>query len=158
MDETIFRENIEKYQTEHINNIFGLIDVDFICSKTIESLFYTIPLIERMFLEVLKCIPDADIEQLTQGKMRSINSLLDNNDVRSIFDDKVIAIIEKYYKDNGEEKSLRNKLFDIDESSSYKVTVVFEELYYLIISLFTQLKEKSEEYKNYRFIPIEEIK
>ena len=158
MDETIFRENIDKYQTEYIQKLLGLIDVEFICSKTGNSLYYTIPLIERLFLEVLKCIPDADIEQLTQGKMRSINSLLDNNDVRSIFDDKVIAIIEKYYKDNWDEKSLRNKLFDIDGSTSYKITIVFEELYFVIISLLTKLEEKIEENKNYRFIPIEEIK
>ncbi len=139
---------LNKIENEDTIKLISKLDIDFLKSNKLESLYYSFPLIERIILEIYKLVPDADIEQHEQGIMKTALSIISNND--DILPEDIIKIIKKYFDEDG----LRNKLFHI-KTDFYSFEVSFEEINYLIYQLLVILKCKIKEFKTTQFNDIE---
>ena len=72
---------ISAVEDEETINVIGKIDLDILNSQIVESLYYMFPLIERLVLEIYKLIPDADVEHYEQGIMKTLLSIIKNNEM-----------------------------------------------------------------------------
>lgn len=136
---------------DNIKNIIGEIDTDFLNSGTVESLYYSFPLIERMVLEIYKLVPAADVEHYEQGIMKTLLSIIQNNKVE-VLPEQTIQILNKYYGDDG----LRNQLLHPNKDI-IDINVSFDEINYIIMQLMSILKRLLKENINYQFKDIESL-
>lgn len=146
-----FVKCIDKLQNDKTIDLIGKIDTVMLNSNRIESVYYSFPLIERMVVEIYKLVPESDIEYHDQGKIRTIDSILDCND-NKIISQQIVDLIKKYYGEDGP----RNKIFHVKEKS-IQVVVVFNQINFIIMSLLKTLKELVEKYEGYRFKEIKKI-
>ncbi len=152
MDKKLFSAYIKEYENSEIDNFIGKIDVDFLCENSIESLYYAIPLIERIILEIYKLIPEADIEYYDQGTMRTPIAIIDKNEELNILPRPITNLIKKIFDDNG----IRNRLFHV---SCDRITIKanFEEIRLLIALLVGILNTNINVCNKYDFYEIEHI-
>ncbi len=101
-----FKNEAEKYYLKEMKNTIGIIDLQVLESRTIDSLYYIFPLIERLVIEILKYKPDSNIEFYKQGKYRTLNSILEVEENHKYFDSNLVNLIKKYYEEDG----LRNRI------------------------------------------------
>lgn len=137
MDKLLYTDFIKIYQNEDTIRLIGKIDIDFLRSECLESLFYIFPLVERIILEIYKMNPESDVEVYEQGTMRTINSVIEFNKNLNVLPKYIEKIIEKYYGDNG----IRNELFHITEEI-IELKINFKELEFLIMKLMLILKNR----------------
>lgn len=138
---------------DEIKSIVGDIDMKILKLKCVENLYYTLPLIERLVLEIYKLEPDADIEYMQQGVMRTPISIIEDNKEISILPNNVVKIIKEYFSEDG----IRNKLFHPKEIR-FRIKVDFKKIEETVLILIEILKNKLKEKNEYRFIPIELLK
>ena len=144
-------EKIKKEENLETQNIIGRIDLEVLKSEKPESLYYTLPLIERLVLEIYKLEPKADIEHYEQGIMRTICSCIDKNNRLGIIPEKVIVLIKKYFEDKDDRTlCVRNYLFHAMNIEK-KITVSFDEINYIIMELLIILNIKINENTNFNF-------
>lgn len=141
---------LKTLQDNNTKSIIGEIDIELLNFRTIESLYYGFPLIERMVLEIYKLVPDADIEHYEQGINRTLLSIIDRNKGIQVIPKNTIDILNRYYGDNG----LRNQLLHPNKDI-IDIKVSFEEVNYIIMQLMTILKKLLKENINYEFKDIE---
>lgn len=153
MDKLSYIDFIKKYQTENTIKVIGEIDFDVLKRNSEETLYYTLPLIERIVLEIYKLIPGANIEHLGQGTMRTIRSVIHNNDSVFKLPPYIINCIEKIYGDNG----IRNKLLHVGEKNK-KVKINFLEINFLLMKLLKILDNKLKEIEKFNLSHIEYLK
>lgn len=122
----------------------GMIDMEVIENNTYYSLYYKFPLIEKLVLEIYKCIPGANIEKYEQGIMKTVNSIITNNKSFDIIPDYLIEKIKKYFDED--DNSPRNIVFHDFGTENKKVTVDFEEINYIIAVLLALLTHISKQY------------
>lgn len=144
-----FVDLISAIEDEQTIGIIGKIDKDILNLQIVESLYYMFPLIERMVLEIYKLIPDADVEHYEQGTMKTMLSIIRNNDV-DIIPEKTIDILIKYYDDN----CLRNELFHV-QKDVIDISVSFDELSFVIMQLLSILKRLLKENSYFEYKDIE---
>lgn len=137
MDKLLYTDFIKIYQNEDTIRLIGKIDIDFLRSECLESLFYIFPLVERIILEIYKLNPESDVEIYEQGTMRTINSVIEFNKNLNVLPKYIEKIIEKYYGNNG----IRNELFHITEEI-IELKINFNELEFLIMKLMLILKNR----------------
>lgn len=142
MDKFTYLDNIIKIQNNDTIQLIGRIDIDLLNINRIESLNYSLPLIERMILEIYKLVPESDVENYEQGIMKTPISILDNN--AEVLPESIVNIIKRIYGDDG----IRNKLFHV-KSETINITVSFEEINYLIMQLLSILRDKINENKSF---------
>ena len=140
---------IKAIQSEETIKLIGEVDLKLLNSQTVESLYYSFPLIERLVLEIYKLIPDADIEQYNQGIMRPIVSIIDGNS-DNILPENIVKIIKKYFDDDG----ARNQLFH-NKVGVINMKVSFDEINFAIMQLLSILKSKISENSDFNFENIE---
>ena len=140
---------IKAIQSEETIKLIGEVDLKLLNSQTVESLYYSFPLIERLVLEIYKLIPDADIEQYNQGIMRPIVSIIDGNS-DNILPENIVKIIKKYFDDDG----ARNQLFH-NKVGIINIKVSFDEINFAIMQLLSILKSKISENSDFNFENIE---
>ena len=140
---------IKAIQSEETIKLIGEVDLKLLNSQTVESLYYSFPLIERLVLEIYKLIPDADIEQYNQGIMRPIVSIIDGNS-DNILPENIVKIIKKYFDDDG----ARNQLFH-NKVGVINIKVSFDEINFAIMQLLSILKIKISENSDFNFENIE---
>lgn len=142
---------VKALQDDNTKNIIGEIDTDFLNFGTVESLYYSFPLIERMVLEIYKLVPDADVEHYEQGIMKTLLSIIQNNKAE-VLPEQTIQILNKYYVDDG----LRNQLLH-PNNDIIDIKVSFDEINYIIMQLMFILKRLLKENINYEFKDIESL-
>lgn len=140
---------IKAIQDEETIKLIGEIDLKLLNSQTVESLYYSFPLIERLVLEIYKLIPYADVEQYDQGIMRPIVSIIDGNS-DYILPENIVEIIKKYFDDDG----ARNQLFH-NKVGVINIKVSFDEINFAIMQLLSILKIKISENSDFNFENIE---
>ena len=90
MDRFTFAQCIKSEQNEDTVKLIGEIDTEMLNRRDlIERLYYALPLVERMILEIFKLVPESDIEYYQQGIMRTPIEIIENNNV--IFEIKTFA-------------------------------------------------------------------
>lgn len=140
---------VKALQDDNTKNIIDKIDTDFLNSGTVESLYYSFPLIERLVLEIYKLVPDADVEHYEQGIMKTLLSIIQNNKAE-VLPEQTIKILNKYYGNDG----LRNQLLH-PNTDIIDIKVSFDEINYIIMQLMSILKRLLKENINYEFKGIE---
>ena len=157
MDRFKFAQCIKSEQNEDTIKIIGEIDTDILEKRnSIEALYYALPFIERMILEIFKLVPGSDIEYYQQGIMRTpieiINKNNNNDNNDKIIPDKIVNIIEKYFKEDG----IRNKIFHV-EDVNVVIEGYFTDITYLIMELLQILKNRISMYKEFEIKLIEKL-
>jgi hypothetical protein len=141
------------------NNItidkIGKIDLDVIKDNSFYSLYYKFPLIERIILEIYKVIPGSNVEMYEQGKMKTINSIIDNNPDIDVLLPDIKEHISNYFSDN--DNSPRNVIFHPSLNDTIQVTVDFEEINYIIAILLAILRNVCADYGLSNLCKIEHI-
>ncbi len=141
---------IKAIQNEETASLIGKIDIDVLKNNSIMSLYYSLPLIERMILEIYKLIPESDVEHYEQGVMKTPISIIDNN--IEVLPVNTVDIIKRIYGDDG----VRNKLFHI-KSGEIKFEISFEEINFLIMQLLSILRDKIDESNGFEIKDIEHL-
>lgn len=103
----IFSKEYEKYYIEEMQDAIGLIDFKALDNNNFEVLYYLFPLIERIFIDILKYSIISDIEIYSQGTFRTLESALKKRENLNCFDSETIEVLNTFYCKQG----LRNKLF-----------------------------------------------
>ena len=153
MDRFTFAQCIKFEQDEDTVKLIGEIDTEMLNRRDlIERLYYALPLVERMILEIFKLVPESDIEYYQQGIMRTPIEIIENNNENKIIPDRIVNIIEKYFKKDG----IRNKLFHLEELNTV-IEGYFTDITYLIMELLQILKSRIKLYKEFEIKEIEEI-
>jgi hypothetical protein len=129
---------ISAIQNQETIKIIGAIDTNILNTQVIESLYYSLPLIERMVLEIYKLVPEADVEHYEQGTMKTISSIIENN--IQVIPENTISLIKDIYGEDG----IRNKLLH-NKSETISIEVSFEKINFIIMQLLSILKEKLNE-------------
>lgn len=129
--------------------VLGKIQVEVLNSQKFESLYYTFPLIERLVLEIYKLIPSSNVEHYDQGTMKTLNSIIDNNDENIISED-LKEKVKKYFDDDG----IRNKILHVKDNDTVSIEVNFNELAYIIMCLLSIFNRM---YNQYSFSNIHKI-
>lgn len=124
---------IKLFESEYTISKIGKIDMGVINDKSLYSLYYKFPLIERIILEIYKSIPQSNIEKYEQGTMKTINSIIDNNESIGIIYPELKELIDKYFNDSN--NSPRNVLFHPNGNMNITITVNFEEINEIIARL-----------------------
>ena len=101
-----FKNQIEKYYLPEMITSIGIIDLEQLESREIESLYYLFPLVEKIIIEILKYKEDANIEFYSQGTYRTLNSIFTMEENKKYFNENLINLIKEYYGENG----LRNQI------------------------------------------------
>lgn len=115
-----FKNEAERYYLPEMLGTIGVIDSKELESRSIDSLYYIFPLIERLVVEILKYKPDSNIEFYEQGTYRTLNSILEVEENSKYFDVNLVNLIKTYYKDNG----LRNKILHFKGESDITLTTI----------------------------------
>lgn len=152
MDKKEYVEFIEMYESDDTKKIIGKLDINILKLEKIENLYYTLPLIERLVVEIYKHSPGTDIECYNQGIIRTPISIIESNKKLEILPRYLIKIIKKYYKPSG----IRNKIFHL-EMDKIRIKVNFKEINFVIMKLLKILRNKCEEYNNFKITTIELI-
>ena len=134
---------IKAIENESTERIVGKIKVDLLNTKVAENLYYIFPLIERMVLEIYKLVPGANIEQYEKKVMKTINSILKQNENLYIIPIELSKTIQDYFKEDG----LRNKLFHVNSKKQVIFQTNIDELNYIIMHLLSILKKIDKNYK-----------
>lgn len=134
---------IKAIENESTERIVGKIKIDLLNAKVAENLYYIFPLIERMVLEIYKLVPGANIEQYEKRVMKTINSILKQNENLDIIPTEVSKTIQEYFKEDG----LRNKLFHVNPKKQVTFQINIDELNYIIMHLLSILKKLDQNYK-----------
>lgn len=153
MDRFTFAQCIKSKQNKETIKVIGKIDTEMLERKDlIERLYYALPLVERMILEIFKLVPESDIEYYQQGIMRTPIEIIENNNENKIIPDRIVKIIEKYFKKDG----IRNKLFHIEELNTV-IEGYFTDVTYLIMELLQILINMMEKYNGFEIKAIEKL-
>lgn len=83
--------------------------MEVIEDKSYYSLYYKIPLIERLVLEIYRSVPGTNIEKYEQGTMKTINSIIKSNSALELIPQNIIEKIDIYF--NEKDDSSRNVVF-----------------------------------------------
>jgi len=134
---------IKAIEDESTERIVGKIKTELLNIKAAENLYYIFPLIERMVLEIYKLVPGANIEQYEKRTMKTINSILNQNEELDVIPIELSKIIQNYYKDDG----LRNKLFHVTPGKQVSFQINIDEINYIIMHLLSILKKLDQNYK-----------
>jgi len=130
--------------------IIGKIDLSILAEKTGYSLCYSLPLVERMILEIFKLVPDSDVEHYEQGVMRTPISIIKKH--KNILPDNTISIIEDIYGDDG----IRNMCFHVNNTLPINIPMEsFDKINFLIMQLLSILRDKIKENSGFRVEDIE---
>lgn len=121
-------------------SLIGKIDIETLQYNRVETLYYELPLIERIVLEIYKMLPLSDVEYYQQGTMRTIMELI-NKDSHSYFPENLIMILQKYFGDDG----LRNSLFHVkDDVGNIEIDMGklnYNELNFSLMQLLSILRD-----------------
>jgi len=145
----------ELFKNKEVILKIGKIDMNVINAKSLVSLYYKFPLIERLVLEIYKAIPGSNIEIYEQGTMKTINSIIDNNQSIDVLGPKIKDIINKYFFDSN--TSPRNILFHPKGEGTPNIKVDFEEINELIKNLLNILIDVVRKNKNFKFKKIKKL-
>lgn len=101
--------NCDFFQENHSMELKNLMHDD--CKELFNSdecdvLLYIFPLIERLIIEILDVSSSVNIEIKEQGSIRTINSLLHEDDAQRILGEQLVKRILKYFQKDG----LRNQM------------------------------------------------
>ncbi len=146
-----FIKCIDNLQNDKTIDLIGEIDTTLLNSNRIESVYYSFPLMERMVVEIYKLVPESDIEYHDQGKIRTIDSILDCND-NQIISQQIVDLIKRLFGEEGP----RNKIFHVKEKNIQE-EVSFNQINFIIMCLLKTLKDLIEKYEGYSFKEIEKI-
>ncbi len=102
-----FSNEFKKNYILDMEESIGIIDFNALDNNNFEVLYYLFPLIEKMFIEILKYYIDSDIELYEQGTYRTLKSVLERPENLKYFNNDLVEVIKYFYKEDG----LRNKLF-----------------------------------------------
>ncbi len=154
----MFNYNYESIESKINNNliikIFGKIDINVLKNyESEEFAFYVLPLIERMVLELYKILPFKDIEYNSQGTMRTVLPILENDEEKILPDD-IIETLKELYGPEG----IRNKLLHVsDDNGTIILNVPIEKMLRLIDFLLNIIIEKYDLLDNLEFGKIERL-
>lgn len=109
-------EEIDK-KIDYLKNVI-CIDKIAIISNDVGVLFYLLPLIEKLVIEVASYNPNTSIENRTQGKIKTINPILDSLSNSDIIPLETKEKIRMLFDDKG----LRNKVMHFSLNEELKVT------------------------------------
>ena len=155
MDRFRFSDSIKNKQNDKTINLIGKIDIPVLDSNKIESVYYSFPLIERMVLEIYKLVPEADIEHYEQGTMRTILSIIEENDNYNnemIIPEVLVNLLKDIFGEDGP----RNRMLHVREGS-IEIKVSFQQINYIIMNLLEILKNMIERNEMYSFNKIEPL-
>ncbi len=143
--------SLENQQT--IKSI-GKIDIETIRKNNLESLYYLLPLIERITLEIYKSTPLSNVEKYKQGEMRNILDLLNSNS-KEIVGTENYDLLEKIYAKDG----IRNKIIHpYLYTGSKNIQVNYEQIKKLLYNLIVKLKSLYDIQSQYKYKKIEQLK
>ncbi len=148
MDKITYIDLIRAVQSSNTIKIVGKIDTDLLEKEGIPSLYYSIPLIEKLILEIYKLIPESDVEHNEQGIMRTPDGILNIN--KNVLPDKTTEYIEEIFGESG----IRNKLFHV-VTNPKNIKVSFQKIDFLIMQLLSILNKKITEYNGFELNDIE---
>ena len=139
MYKTSYGMLIKAMENDDTRELIGPLDIDTIEQKSVESLYYTFPLIERMVLEIYKLLPLSNVEYYQQGIMRTVLDII-KNDKNNYFPDYLVSLIDKYFREDG----LRNKLFhvkdDIGKITVERIVDVLNDIQYMVMQLLSIMR------------------
>ena len=75
---------IKVFENSDTIALIGNIDIQTLRNNNVETLYYEFPLIERVVLEIYKMLPLSDVEQYTQGTMRTILEIINKDSNKCI--------------------------------------------------------------------------
>lgn len=127
----------ELLKNKEIIKLLGNIDCEILNSNKAESLYYSLPLIERIILEIYKLVPESNIESIEQGIMRTPVKIIEANE--QVLPKELLEKIKTIYQDNG----LRNKIFH-PTGDALEIKVDFCEINKIILQLLEILIQKLE--------------
>jgi len=138
--------------SENNFSILENIDFDLLKSQNYDDLIlYAFPLLERLIIEILKFNSISDIEVSTQGTYRTLNSVINNNELHLSINDK--KLLKELFKDDG----VRNKLMHVSDEIIEIDIAKIEEMRVLIFVLIEKLKEIEKDFLEWKWNPIENI-
>ena len=137
MDKAIYIAFIKLHQIKSVTETIGKIDTELIQEESLECLYYILPLIERIILEIFKLVPGADIEHLEQGIMKTPMSIVERNNALETIPSYILELIEKYYKEDG----LRNIILH-PNTEAEEISIDFTEILLLLTKTLSILKNK----------------
>lgn len=138
--------------SENNFSILENIDFDLLKSQNYDDLIlYAFPLIERLIIEILKFNSISDIEVSTQGTYKTLNSVINSNELHLSIND--IQLLKELFKDDG----VRNKLMHVSDEIVEIDIAKIEEMRALIFVLIDKLKEIEKDFLEWKWKPIENI-
>jgi len=105
------------------------------------ALYYLLPLIERLVVEILEPIKNSEIEINSQGRYRTLNGILSNNKDKliNILGNNTFNKIEEIFKENGIRNRVLKDFSKINDNA--KIEIIRMNAYYL---LYIYVKQKKE--------------
>lgn len=101
-----YRVYFDQEHSEQFNKIINKNNIDLFDIDDISVFLYLFPLIERLIVEILDISTLVNIECKEQGKIRTVNSLIQQDETRVILGNDLIRKISKYFNESG----IRNKM------------------------------------------------
>ena len=101
-----YRAYFDQEHSEQFNKIINKNNIDLFDIDDISVFLYLFPLIERLIVEILDISTLVNIECKEQGKIRTVNSLIQQDETRVILGNDLIEKISKYFNESG----IRNKM------------------------------------------------
>lgn len=148
-------EVFENNYTDDLKLIVPDFDSNLLNANGIEILFYFFPLIERMLVEILALEKYMDIEQKSQGMIRTINSIIENEKLESILYVGMLDKLKEWYGQDG----IRNKLlhYDPDIKSVTMKTYEIEDIKEMFVDLCEIYNRELEKFNYSEVTEIKEL-
>ncbi len=102
----LYSERFRNECTKELEKIINKKGLEIFDTDDIIVLLYLFPLIERLVVEILDLSTLVNIECKEQGVIRTVNSLLQHQEIVKIIDPYLIKKLSKYFSDDG----IRNKM------------------------------------------------
>ena len=139
--------------SKYLKKLFPKLSDEVMDSKFVDCLYRFLPLIERLIVEIYSLTNIINVEIKEQGTIRTINSILENNEDSLNLPIDIKEALKKSFSNDG----IRNKLMHYHENYEY-IILTSTQLYNIKDAFLFLCNKYEKEYELYNNLELVEIK